>query len=392
MRIVGTLMVRDEVDIVAAMVEHHLDQGIDLLIVTDNGSTDGTAEVLREYAALGAVELFHDPVHRKQQGETVTRMARRAAAVHRADWVVNADADEFFVPVDRSSTLAACLERVPPEVGAFHVPVVNLVGPPGETGSGVDRLLWRDLRDEQRLRRVGLHAQPTPDAVHRGTEDITVSQGNHFVSIPCAGAPPAGAEIEVLHLPWRSWAQFERKVVHAGRGYEANPDLRPSRNHHGMWDYRRHRAGRLREAFLLRQPTDAELHATGAPFRHDPWLRDHLRDLATRARAAHLLEPLVHEVGHRVDTDEHLRASELGRLFLDLEDELRQEQRRGDDAERRARRANARARRLRARVQELEAMAPPPTPAPLQKRWAAAVRSMREARRRPGSDGDGNRS
>ena len=62
-----TLMVRDEVDLVAAMIEHHLAQGVDLIIATDNGSVDGTREVLADYAALGAVELHDDPHHRKQQ-------------------------------------------------------------------------------------------------------------------------------------------------------------------------------------------------------------------------------------------------------------------------------------------------------------------------------------
>src|SRR4051794_31649606 len=103
-------MVRDEVDIVAAMVEHHLAQGVDLLIVTDNASVDGTTEVLEAYAAHGRVELHHDPVHLKQQGAVVTGMARRARTQHRADWVLNLDADEFLAPRDRSLTVREALE------------------------------------------------------------------------------------------------------------------------------------------------------------------------------------------------------------------------------------------------------------------------------------------
>ena len=93
MRFVITLMVRDEADIIAAFVEHHVDQGADLIIVTDNGSVDGTAEILQRYADLGVLELHHDPVFRKQQGVVVTGMARRAFTDHHADWVINADAD-----------------------------------------------------------------------------------------------------------------------------------------------------------------------------------------------------------------------------------------------------------------------------------------------------------
>ena len=112
MKIVMTMMVRDEIDVLAAMIEHHLDQGVDLIIATDNASVDGTTELLEAYEAAGKVELHHDPEHRKQQGVVVTRMARRAYTEHGADWVINADADEFFVPADRRLTLREALERM----------------------------------------------------------------------------------------------------------------------------------------------------------------------------------------------------------------------------------------------------------------------------------------
>ena len=74
MKLAMTLMVRDEADIITPMLEHHLAQGIDVMIVTDNGSVDGTAEILEGYAERGLIDLRHDPVHRKQQGVTVTGM------------------------------------------------------------------------------------------------------------------------------------------------------------------------------------------------------------------------------------------------------------------------------------------------------------------------------
>ena len=319
-----TLMVRDEVDVIAAMVEHHLAQGADLIIATDNGSVDGTAEVLRRYAELGVLELHHDPVFRKQQHAVVTRMARAAFTEHAADWVINADADEFWVPNDKRLTLRSAFESIPLSLATFDAPVTNLVGPPALRGSGIERSLWRDKRSPDQLHAVGIFAQPTEDAVHRGDAEVRVSQGNHKVSLKSTGRPDDAFAIEVLHLPWRSWTQYERRVTNTGRSYEANPDLHPSRNHHVMTDYRRWQAGRLEYAFLARLPTAAELAdgvATGA-FVYDPWLRDSLRGLVDHAVVPELVARCLDgSADEPIDAAEHERSATIGRLFVELERE-----------------------------------------------------------------------
>ncbi|MGA1835564.1 glycosyltransferase family 2 protein [Herbiconiux sp. 11R-BC] len=261
MRLAMTLMVRDEADIVGAMIDHHLAQGVDTLIVTDNGSVDGTAEILQRYADQGLIDLRHDPVHRKQQSPVVTQMARDAATMYGADWVINADADEFFLPVDRSLTLREVFTRLDKSLAAFLVPVTNLTGPPAASGTGIGRLVYRDQRPVAALRATGLRDHPTADAVHVGDPSIEVIQGNHFVSLASQGLPPEELAIEVLHLPWRSWKQYAQKVENAGRAYDSNPELTPSPHHHGMRDWARLQAGALLPFYLLRHPDAGELAA-----------------------------------------------------------------------------------------------------------------------------------
>lgn len=256
-----TLMVRDEADIIAAMLDHHIKQGVDLFIATDNGSVDGTAEILQTYADRGLVDLRHDPVHRKQQGVVVTQMARDAATIHGADWVLNADADEFWLPKEPGVTLHEVFSQIEPKIQAFLVDVIDMTGPPALSGTGLQRLCYRDQRTIAELNAVGLHSHSTPNAVHVGDPHISVVQGNHLVSLQSLGSPPRELSLEVLHFPWRSWEQFSRKVGNAGRAYLNSSGLTPSPNHHGMRDYQRLLSDTLYPSYLYRHPTRDSLAA-----------------------------------------------------------------------------------------------------------------------------------
>lgn len=250
-----TLMVRDEADIISPMIEHHLNQGVDIIIVTDNGSVDGTTEILDDFAQRGLLELRHDPVHRKQQGVVVSEMARDASRLYDADWVFNADADEFWMPVSPHLTLHQAFREIDRGIQSFTVDVVDMTGPPALTGTGLQRLVYRDLRSTEKLNAIGLHAHSSSDAAHIGDPGVTVVQGNHAVSLESRGAPQRDLAIEVLHFPWRSWEQFSRKVENAGSSYLKSQDLKPSPNHHGMRDYRRLREDTLYPSYLYRHPS-----------------------------------------------------------------------------------------------------------------------------------------
>ena len=86
-KVVMTLLVRDERDIVEEHLAFHLAAGVDEVIVTDHASTDGTEEVLARYERDGRVRVLREPEGPFRQREWVTRMARLAATEHGADWV-----------------------------------------------------------------------------------------------------------------------------------------------------------------------------------------------------------------------------------------------------------------------------------------------------------------
>ena len=62
MRIVLTLAVRDEADIIQANIRYHLDAGVDLVVATDHRSSDGTTEILRGDERDGQLHLIRQHV------------------------------------------------------------------------------------------------------------------------------------------------------------------------------------------------------------------------------------------------------------------------------------------------------------------------------------------
>src|SRR5206468_3258567 len=58
MKLVLTLVVRDEADIVDAQLAYHLNAGVDFVLATDHASTDGTLDVLHRYEREGHLRLF----------------------------------------------------------------------------------------------------------------------------------------------------------------------------------------------------------------------------------------------------------------------------------------------------------------------------------------------
>ena len=223
MTIVMTLSVRDEADVIEANIRYHLDAGVDFVIATDHRSTDGTTEILRRYERDGRLQLIRRDDEAFRQTEWVNEMARLAATRHDADWVINADADEFWWP--HNGTLREVFAAVP-------------------AGYGAVRGIWRHfgLRPEEPVpfyERMVVRRAPALDPVdpycanakvaHRADPNVRVSRGNHDVLGESLSLLREWVPLEILHFPIRSLERLKSKYATTLAGHRsAGSDFVPA--------------------------------------------------------------------------------------------------------------------------------------------------------------------
>ena len=209
-----TLLVRDERDIVEDHLAFHLAAGVDLVIVTDHASSDGTEEVLARYERDGRVPVFREPEGPFRQREWVTRMARLAATEHGADWVVTSDADEFWWP--RGGSLGrGARGRSRADTASSQSFVRHFVPVPDDGRPFAERMTYgspRRRRSTTRAARGGPSARSSTERLPTPRSSRAAIRSAARGLVPMRGWYP----IEVLHFPIRTAAQLERKGPRLG--------------------------------------------------------------------------------------------------------------------------------------------------------------------------------
>lgn len=253
MKLVMTLLARDEADVIDAWLAFHLNAGADFVVATDNRSVDGTTDVLERYEHEGHLHLIREPGEDLRQNEWVTRMARLAATDFGADWVINSDADEFWWP--RGASLRDVLEAIPPRYGTVSAFLRVFVPRPDSPERVFERMTVRfsalaPINDPASL------YKPIRKVIHRAHPEIQVTRGNHAL-VDSPFAPLRGwFPIEVFHFPLRSLAQCERKARlqrDAWRFIERTPTAYHARMFDALAD------GTISDYYAAQVVTDAEV-------------------------------------------------------------------------------------------------------------------------------------
>lgn len=191
---------KDEADIIGSTVAHMLTQ-VDHVIVEDNGSTDGTLDVL---AGLD-VEVLHDDTIAYHQSEAMSRLASYAAIERGAALVVAFDSDEvWYSPHGRIADVLGAHPQGSIFTAALYDHVATGADP--DEADVVKRLGWR-RREAMDLPKVAVRPYPR----------VTIHQGNHGADF---GETIDGLLV-VRHFALRSPQQMIRKARNGGRAYAA---------------------------------------------------------------------------------------------------------------------------------------------------------------------------
>lgn len=204
MTVFGIAMVKDEADIIEHTVVKMLAQ-VDQVIVADNGSTDGTRDLLETLPVI----VIDDPEVAYYQSAKMSALAQQAGEKG-ATWVVPFDADEvWYSPFH--ARIADLLEGLAPQWLAAEATLYDHVATgldPGEPNP-LKRIGWR--------RRIpgGL-----PKVACRVRDDLTIEQGNHSASY-AGGTTKFPDNLVIRHFPYRSPEQMIRKARNGARAYAA---------------------------------------------------------------------------------------------------------------------------------------------------------------------------
>lgn len=172
-------MVRDEADIIERTVANLLEQNVDLIVVADNLSVDGTGDLVRSWER---VVVVRDDEPGYWQASKMTALAGRYAT--EGEWVIPFDADEIWRNLDLlTDDFDVALARPHVHIGDRHI-----------------------------------GTEPFPKVAFRWRPGTRIEMGNHFVT----GAGPRVLEgLAVCHHQYRTLAQVRRKVRNGTRAYQA---------------------------------------------------------------------------------------------------------------------------------------------------------------------------
>lgn len=247
-KVVMTLLVKNEEDILEKNLIFHKAMGVDGFIVTDNLSDDNTGNIIKKYMEKGWIlECIEERSQDYCQADWVHRMAILARKKYNADWIINADADEFWFP--KGGNIKECLHV---QNSKFFVPIYNMLSENDDWQYNIHKVVnnFSDkmtdrLKKEGRLSQFSQFSVSIPKVIVRACEYKMIHLGNHNCDVIHEGKKIISPDIQIYHFNIRGMEHFKRKMIVGGAAYERNMKLGKEIEAHWRFFYEGYKKGYL---------------------------------------------------------------------------------------------------------------------------------------------------
>ena len=320
MKFAALLGVKDEVELIGACVAQLRSIGVDQIIVSDYGSTDGTLDILADERRCGDLVLESVDVSTIADFDSWSIRETALAESTGADWVLFLDADEFWIPA--SGSLRDCRHLL--EADVLSVDRFNVAATAQQQSLPVaswlkshhaELLLYTTMpanlrqyvEDHPDVPFVAL--MPGPKVMARPHVIAGVEPGSHDVtgSADANILRRAARDLLIAHVPFSTDERFWRKLDNIRTELAQNPAYF---NGELSWHWKRWAAmtdDALAHEFARQMPDDTELSL--------------LRDRAVVRSAEEIFaermgEELVASEAEQVRLREELVASEADQVRL----------------------------------------------------------------------------
>ncbi len=219
LRLAIVCIVKNEADYLEEWLCFHFALGVDHVFLYDNGSTDGTFELLERYANHGLVTIVDWPLPGGQLGAYNHALRFFGPSV---DWLAFVDVDEFIVPVS-DDDIPSILSRYP-EAADLRMPRAEFgfsghrTQPDGLVIEAYTQIANTDGRDAEKGPRVKTALQPSGISsvdIHSATVADRLPQRSDGATIEAPRETVMPTElmdvVQVNHYYTRSWEEFEAK-------------------------------------------------------------------------------------------------------------------------------------------------------------------------------------
>ena len=219
-KLIMTLVVKNEEEILEKNIRFHKEMGVDGFIVTNHDSTDNTSKILDKLQAEGLVlQVLYKDSPNHQHHIWVNEMVKIAKNKYKADWIINADADEFYYSKDLDLK-NSIYKYSSSGVNALWVDSTMVF--PQDVDNFWENKFWGTKRFQEfenekynipknrkfeNFNRIIV----CPKIIHSTKGFISTTDGNHFIKMNNLKQVPC-SNIILYHYHVRNYKGFESKI------------------------------------------------------------------------------------------------------------------------------------------------------------------------------------